>query len=474
MQPILKKIFVICLMLGGWYTSHADARIEGIFELDHNKNISVLIKEILPLSATLAPLEEKATLLDSKRFSMELKIKKPGLFSLYIIVGDEANKSPYSATIYLTPQSNLKLYFFQEESASIHCRFAVIKDPSTRSLVMMQERINQLMRNSFYNPPSNAMQAKAYLDSFYKASDSLLAQKKLASPVKKYIDAMAAQSFQSGLYQYAKLFISEKQYTSEYLMLAAKILPKYKNPFILSFSASIQNLIGYLNLKIGMAPYASNKSLEQIEKQIQILKEQGFDKRINNQTIQSLLNNYVMRYKATENFEKDKEAFFKLADKIEDTNMATVVKDAFSNLKYTIKGADIPPVALVDKEGNNVTLDQFRGRYIFIDLWASWCVPCIKMTPYVKQLEKNYEGKNIVFIAISIDASKESWLKKMLELKLDGHQFLDQSAALTQKLNISGIPHYLIYSPEGKLLIYKADMPDSPKLKQTIDGLLNL
>ncbi|MNL43144.1 hypothetical protein D3C87_1656450 [compost metagenome] len=62
----------------------------------------------------------------------------------------------------------------------------------------------------------------------------------------------------------------------------------------------------------------------------------------------------------------------------------------------------------------------------------------------------------------------------MKELNMHGHQYLDQTGAFTKKLNISGIPHYMIYDMESKLLVYKAPMPDSPKLKEIIDQLPGL
>jgi thiol-disulfide isomerase/thioredoxin len=472
MHNFIRRLFGICFLICVCLTSRADARIEGVFALEHGKEISIEVKEILPISSTVDPLTAKADITDSRSFSMNLKIKKPGLFNVFIIIGEGDNKAPYNTVIYLAPKTVLKLEFLHNEAKPISCNFTTIKDPNNRSLVMMQERFNQLMKNSFYNPPSNEIQAKAYLDSFFLEADSLLAQRALKPLVKKYIQMNTAQTFQSNLYNYANLFTRDMLFSDAYYNLAAKIIPGYKDPFMLVFPSGIQNLVGYLNLKTGLKPYASIKTLEQIENQINLLQEQGFNKTINDKTIEWLLGQHVNRYKAAENFEKDKTIFFKLADYIADTKKASVVKETFSNLKFTLKGAPLPPVKLMDRDGNVVTLDQFRGKYIFIDLWASWCVPCIKMTPYVQQLEKNFKGKYIVFINISIDANKASWLRKMDELKMEGHQFWDPQSELTKKLNISGIPHYLIYDPAGNLIIYKTEMPDSPKLKQTIEGLM--
>ena len=56
---------------------------------------------------------------------------------------------------------------------------------------------------------------------------------------------------------------------------------------------------------------------------------------------------------------------------------------------------------------------QFRGKYVYIDLWASWCVPCCREVPHLQKLEKELENKDVVFLSISIDQNPSAWKKKM-------------------------------------------------------------
>lgn len=138
----------------------------------------------------------------------------------------------------------------------------------------------------------------------------------------------------------------------------------------------------------------------------------------------------------------------------------------------TTPGSPFPAgVKLVDTQGNEVPFSNFLGKWIYIDLWASWCGPCVQQIPYLKELEKQLADAPVNFLSISVDSKKEPWLKKVEALDLHGNQLWDSTGALTKALNISGIPHFLLYSPDGKLHTYKCTRPSQP---ETLEMLRNL
>ena len=115
---------------------------------------------------------------------------------------------------------------------------------------------------------------------------------------------------------------------------------------------------------------------------------------------------------------------------------------------------------------------MFKGKYVYVDLWASWCVPCCKQVPYLQALEKELQNKNVVFVSISTDSSEAPWKKKMEQLDMHGNQWLNPDGKLCDKLNVSGIPHFLIYDKEGNLHTYDAQRPSSGDvLKNILEGL---
>ena len=113
-----------------------------------------------------------------------------------------------------------------------------------------------------------------------------------------------------------------------------------------------------------------------------------------------------------------------------------------------------------------------RGKYVYIDLWASWCVPCCREVPHLQKLEKELENKDVVFLSISIDQKVEAWKKKMADLQVHGNQWHDSEGTLGKALNVKGIPFFLIYDKEGKLYMYNAPRPSMGlALKELLEGL---
>ena len=143
----------------------------------------------------------------------------------------------------------------------------------------------------------------------------------------------------------------------------------------------------------------------------------------------------------------------------------------FRARRATVPGAAFPDVELVDREGNKVDFSKFKGKYVYVDLWASWCGPCVREVPYLQQLEKDFEGSDVIFVSISIDSAKAPWIKKMDQLNMHGNQLWNSDGNLAERLNIRGIPHFLIYGPEGTLHTYNAPRPSDEATRQLLQSL---
>ena len=148
------------------------------------------------------------------------------------------------------------------------------------------------------------------------------------------------------------------------------------------------------------------------------------------------------------------------------------VKD-FAKRKATIKGQPFPSdVVLKDVNGKTVDFSTFRGKYVYIDMWASWCGPCCKEVPVLQQLEKNLKNDKVAFVSISLDAKESQWKRKMEQLNMHGNQLIDSESAFSKALNVQGIPFFLIYDPNGKLYMYDAPRPSQgPGLVELLENL---
>ena len=129
-------------------------------------------------------------------------------------------------------------------------------------------------------------------------------------------------------------------------------------------------------------------------------------------------------------------------------------------------------VVLRDEQGQPFDFSTLRGKYVYIDLWASWCVPCIKEVPALQQLEEQLRNRpDVVFLSVSIDTKTSAWKKKKQELQLSGLQLIDTDNTLPKALNVKGIPFFVIYDREGCLHTYNAPRPSHPQLRALLEQL---
>ena len=129
-------------------------------------------------------------------------------------------------------------------------------------------------------------------------------------------------------------------------------------------------------------------------------------------------------------------------------------------------------------KGGRTTLKDLKGKLVYIEIWATWCGPCIKEMPALTQLIKNFKGKNIEFVSISVDYKRdyEKWRKMIPEKNVGGIQLLaDKSleSEFMKAFSIGLIPRTLLLDEGGKIITPKAPRPSADNTKSYIDSLLN-
>lgn len=182
-----------------------------------------------------------------------------------------------------------------------------------------------------------------------------------------------------------------------------------------------------------------------------------------------LLNKYITTFRYAVNYD---EGLSELTSLTERYGLNKKYLSEFKKRKATVSGNLFPAdVVLNDLNGNKVDFAKFRGKYVYIDMWASWCVPCIKEIPHLKAIEKDLQNEDVVFLSISIDSNVEAWKKKVAQLGLEGNLLIDAKGTLAQSLNVNGIPFFLIYDREGRMYKYNAPRPSDARLKPLLEGL---
>lgn len=142
-----------------------------------------------------------------------------------------------------------------------------------------------------------------------------------------------------------------------------------------------------------------------------------------------------------------------------------------------LEGIMAPEFNYTNHKGGKTKLSSLKGKYLYIDIWATWCGPCRVEIPHLQKLEDSYKGKNIEFISISIDAQKdfEKWKKFVADTQLGGIQLFadnDWKSEWIQAFKIDGIPRFILIGPDGKVINPNAARPSSPELKPLLDKLL--
>ena len=128
-------------------------------------------------------------------------------------------------------------------------------------------------------------------------------------------------------------------------------------------------------------------------------------------------------------------------------------------------------------DGKKVSLSDFKGKVVVVDVWATWCGPCKKEIPALKQLEEEMHGKDVVFISYSVDKQKDhdKWLKFVADEKLGGVQLFgpaDFASPICVDYKINAIPRFMVFDKKGNIVSTDSPRPSSPELKTLLEKYL--
>jgi len=146
-----------------------------------------------------------------------------------------------------------------------------------------------------------------------------------------------------------------------------------------------------------------------------------------------------------------------LAKAIQDSEPGKVTRHAIDQAEITGIGAIAPDFTQNDVNGVPVTLSSFRGKYVLIDFWASWCGPCRQENPNLVKTYKKYKDKNFTVIGVSLDRpeGRNDWLKAIRSDGLTWTQVSDLnfwSNKVAVQYFISEIPSNFLIDPKGKII----------------------
>jgi thiol-disulfide isomerase/thioredoxin len=153
------------------------------------------------------------------------------------------------------------------------------------------------------------------------------------------------------------------------------------------------------------------------------------------------------------------------------------VRQIYANYKRMIGKGPAPDFTYADAAGKMVSLKSLRGKYVYIDVWATWCSPCKAEIPSLKKLEEDLHDKNIYFVSLSVDkiVDRSKWVDYVKTQQLGGIQLIsdnDFKTDFVKQFNISSIPRFILIDPAGKIISGDAKRPSDPELRKQLDTLL--
>ena len=429
-------------------TTAQTLHIEGV---GHAKDMEGFNFFAVPMSLT----EQELTPLTMKKaaFSGDVPISKTGLYYLYSTNSQTQMQVPF----YVQPDKQgvkLKLTFIDGDPM-----LNLDKNNKALSAYSLIAR-NHLRAFWRYSNEMTLDERSSFLKQYYTTADSIIRTYETNEMVSRYIRLWAIMDAYASY-----LMIPNSTKTSaeaaekeSFLNLCQPDLKLLDTDMALYFQAGIQCLMKVLPLAKGL-----NERLKTVYQQFK-------DTTVTRRLTDFIITNYITHY----SFKPDsKDKLDDLQQAVHTYGLSADYVQEFKDNQKSISDKRFPAKAhLTDAAGNTVDFSSLRGFYVYIDLWASWCVPCRKEIPHLQRLENELKNPLVKFVSISIDRTESDWKKAVKQLNLHGLQWLNADNSLPKALNIRGIPFFLIYDKEGNLMQYDAPRPsDGDKLKAYLEGL---
>ena len=190
---------------------------------------------------------------------------------------------------------------------------------------------------------------------------------------------------------------------------------------------------------------------------------------------QSMLRSLALEYLQVEGVRNTEELQNLANSYLTDPQMLADYRAEISRHDLTAAGRPSPDFTAVDRTGRRYTLSDFRGKYLYIDLWASWCGPCKRELPHLKRLSERFADREILFLGLSVDSERDDWEKALDSEELPGTQlWLDPSSSFAADYGVDGIPRFILLDKEGHIVESNMLRPSSEGIDSYLESLKDI
>jgi|GEM_PF-2336401 len=246
-----------------------------------------------------------------------------------------------------------------------------------------------------------------------------------------------------------------------------------KLPFFIPFLANNH----YYFLKDKSDLFVKGKFLKCKNCDIDVAYLKEIDKNITNQKIKNKVSYLIAKWHIIGVDSLD--LFYKTFKAINtDAYYKKDIESTFNKLNKVKKIRSVVETKLINRNGDTTTLNQYNGKFLYVDIWASSCKPCLVEFPSFNKLADKYI-RNITFVGINVWDSNKRWLDVLNKHELKGNQFqlIEENSTkvdFTKELEINSLPRYLLLDKYGSIIDFNEAAPSEERLQHKIDSLLSL
>lgn len=406
---------------------------------------------------------------DAGRKAKALEPVEPGVYtavvplsanSFYSIVGVK-NSSQLFSTLYLPLEAYLPV---DSDTLSFELQLdryylGSNETADNRALGAYRRAVANCSRTIWQVDVRDEVRLRSMLDALIVAADSIIENGGCSEPVKEYIKLWSYTSIYNNMYSVIRNARREKHDLS---FDSYDIIGDVGN----SFDCDMAAVFPETNVLIYDALRGEPTMAAKMDKLYATYKNNIIRARVG----ETIIENFLKTYNYSTDFDG---GLNQLTAVVEKYGIDKKYIADYESRRATIKGTPFPAdVQLFDVDGNVVDFSTFKGKYVYIDMWASWCAPCRREIPHLKKLEAELQNKDVVFVSLSIDRDENAWKNSIVENDLHGHQLIDSENKLGSALNVRGIPFFVIYDKNGCLYMHDAPRPSSgTPLKEMLEGL---